>query len=156
MKYAIRSVKYFFALCVLCLAIITLNLAAGWSALNFSETVYVMFHTTRGLLMPAVIVLLAVFYPLFGFVTRRVGGDVAKHRTQLVNAMLSAGFSLESEADGVMKFRARGFLHKLMLLWEDEITVSQEGDRIVLSGIRRGVVRVVYRLESYIQMVEND
>lgn len=156
MQYFRRSVKYFFALCVLCLAIVALNLATGMASLSFSETVYVMFHTTRGLMMPAVIVLLAAFYPRFGFVARKVEGDVEKHRTQIVNAMLSAGFSLQSEQEGVMKFRAKGFMHKLLLLWEDEIEVSQYGQWIVLSGIRRGVVRVAYRLESYIQMSENE
>ncbi|MDE6710925.1 MAG: hypothetical protein K2J53_00695, partial [Alistipes sp.] len=58
-----------------------------------------------------------------------------------------------SEADGRMTCRAEGFVHRLLLLFEDRIEVSQEGSCIRLDGIRRGVARVGYRLESYIQMI---
>ena len=57
-RYLIRSLKYFAALCVLCMAIMALNLTTGMASLSLEETLYVMFHTPRGLLLPAVIVLL--------------------------------------------------------------------------------------------------
>lgn len=79
-RYLIRSLKYFAALCVLCMAIMALNLTTGMASLSLEETLYVMFHTPRGLLLPAVIVLLAAFYPRFGFIVRRVEGDVEEHR----------------------------------------------------------------------------
>ena len=59
MKYFIRSLKYFVALCVLCAAIMALNRLSGFATLTLEETFYVMFHTTRGMMLPAVIVLLA-------------------------------------------------------------------------------------------------
>ena len=156
MQYFIRSLKYFVALCVLCAAIMALNLLSGFASLSFQETVYVMFHTTRGLMLPAVIVLLAAFYPKFGFVVRKVEGDVEENRDQIMNAFKSAGFSLRGEKDGVMTFRADTPLRKLTLLWEDEIKVSQYGQWILLDGIRRGVARVGYKLDSYIQMTKHD
>ena len=156
MKYFIRSLKYFVALCVLCAAIMALNRLSGFATLTLEETFYVMFHTTRGMMLPAVIVLLAAFYPKFGFVQRKVEGDVGENREQIVNAFRSSGFSLRSEEDGVMVFRADTLLQKLMLLGEDEIRVSQYGQWIVLDGIRRGVARVQYRLDSYIHMTRND
>ena len=42
------------------------------------------------------------------------------------------------------------------MMGEDEIKVSQYGQWIVLDGIRRGVARVQYRLDSYIHMTRND
>ena len=155
-RYLIRSLKYFAALCVLCMAIMALNLTTGMASLSLEETLYVMFHTPRGLLLPAVIVLLAAFYPRFGFIVRRVEGDVEENREQIINAFKSAGFSLRGEEDGVMTFRADGPLRKLMLLGEDEIKVSQYGQWIQIDGIRRGVARVEYRLDSYIQMSKHD
>lgn len=92
MKYFIRSLKYFVALCVLCAAIMALNRLSGFATLTLEETFYVMFHTTRGMMLPAVIVLLAAFYPKFGFVQRKVEGDVGENREQIVNAFKSAGF----------------------------------------------------------------
>ena len=87
---------------------------------------------------------------------RRVEGDIEENREQILNAFRSAGFSLRSEEDGAMTFRADNFGQKLMLLGEDEIKVSQYGQWIVLDGIRRGVARVQYRLDSYIHMTRND
>ena len=156
MKYFIRSLKYFVALCVICVAILALMLATGTSALTLDQTVYVMFHTSRYATLFAAIVVLAALYPKFGFVVRKVEGDVEENREQIINAFKSAGFSLRSEEDGAMTFRADNFGQKLMLLGEDEIKVSQYGQWIVLDGIRRGVDRVQYRLDSYIHMTRND
>jgi hypothetical protein len=156
MKYFIRSLKYFVALCVLCAAIMALNRLSGFATLTLEETFYVMFHTMRGMMLPAVIVLLAAFYPKFGFVQRKVEGDVGENREQIVNAFKSAGFSLRTDEDGVMTFRADGLLRKLTLLGEDEIKVSQYGQWILLDGIRRGVARAGYKLDSYIQMAKHD
>lgn len=150
-KYLIRSAKYFVALCVLLVAIMALNRAMG-STLTIRETFYVMFHTTRGLLLPVVVVVLALCYPRFGFIVRRVEGDTELDREQIINAFRSAGFSLRREEEGTLFFRADGFVQKLLLLWEDEIRVSQYGQWIELDGIRRGVARVQYRLDSYLQM----
>ncbi|WP_418982298.1 hypothetical protein [Alistipes sp.] len=156
MKYLVRSLKYFCALCVLCAAIMALNVASGMSPLSFGQFADVLFHTQRGWMLIGVIVLLSAFYPKFGFVVRTVEGDVVRNREQIVNAFESARFSLRSEQEGVMIFRADGLLHKLMLLGEDEIRVSQQGDRILVDGIRRGVARVMYRLDSYLRLTRND
>ena len=59
-RYLIRAVKYFVALCVLCAAIMLLNQLYG-TTLSFSQTLYVMFHTPRGLLLPAVGALAPLF-----------------------------------------------------------------------------------------------
>ena len=45
---------------------------------------------------------------------------------------------------------------KLTLLGEDEIKVSQYGQWILIDGIRRGVARAGYKLDSYIQMTKHD
>ena len=156
MKYFIRSLKYFVALCVICVAILALMLATGTSALTLDQTVYVMFHTSRYATLFAAIVVLAALYPRFGFVVRKVEGDVEENREQIVNAFKSAGFSLRTDEDGVMTFRADGLLRKLTLLGEDEIKVSQYGQWILIDGIRRGVARAGYKLDSYIQMTKHD
>ena len=156
MKYFVRSLKYFCALCVLCIVLMGLMLMTGTSALSLDDTLYAMFHTDRYLMLFTAIVVLAALYPRFGFVERKVEGDVEENREQIINAFKSAGFSLRGEEDGGMTFRADGPLRKLMLLGEDEIKVSQYGQWIQIDGIRRGVARVEYRLDSYIQMSKHD
>lgn len=156
MKYILRSLKYFVALCVICMVLMGLMFATGTSALTLEQTIYVMFHTDRYLMLLIAIVVLAAFYPRFGFVVRKVEGDVERNREQIINAFAAAGFSLRSELDGLMTFGADGIIQKIMLLGEDQIKVSQYGQWILLDGIRRGVARVEYRLGSYIQMNKRD
>ena len=154
--YLIRAVKYLLSMCVLCIALMALMLVTGNSALTLDETLYAMFHTDRYLLLFGAIVILSAVYPRFGFIARNVEGDVVKNREQIINAFRSSGFELVSEQSGQMVFRAGSFFKKLMLLFEDEITVTQEGLSIRVDGIRRGVARVVYRLDSYIQMAKRN
>ena len=71
-KYIVRSLKYFFALCVLCIALMGLMLMTGTSALSLDDTLYVMLHTDRYLMLFAAIVALAAVYPRFGYEERRV------------------------------------------------------------------------------------
>ncbi|WP_417016077.1 hypothetical protein [Alistipes sp.] len=156
MKYFFRSLKYFCALCVLCVAIMYLNRLAGTARLTIGETFQVMFHTPRGMMLPAVIVLLAAFYPKFGFVTRQVEGDIAENRDQILNAFRSEGFSLRNEEQEVMTFRADNWIRKILMLGEDELKVSQYGQWIRIEGNRRGVARVQYRLDSYLERIRHD
>ena len=156
MKYFIRSLKYFVALCVLCAAIMALNRLSGFATLTLEEPLYEKFQTPRAKMLHAEIVLHAAFYPKFGFVQRKVEGDVGENREQIVNAFKSAGFSLRTDEDGVMTFRADGLLRKLTLLGEDEIKVSQYGQWILLDGIRRGVARAGYKLDSYKQKTKQE
>jgi len=156
MKYLIRSLKYFAALCVICAAIVGLMLVTRTTPLTPGESLYVMFHTQRGWLMLCTIAVLAALYPRFGFVCRRVEGDLTEHRTQIENAFRSAGFRLVAATDDELLFRAGSLPHRLLLLFEDEIRVTQYGQWIELDGIRRGVARVEYRLQSYIEQMSHE
>jgi hypothetical protein len=57
-----------------------------------------------------------------------------------------AGFSLVEKSEGRMLFRANNILSRLVMLFEDEITVEQYGQWIDITGIRRGVAKVVYHM----------
>lgn len=156
MKYLVRSLKYFVALCVLCVVLMALMILTGSSNLTAEETIYLMFHSDRFVLLGVAMVVLAAAYPRFGFITRRVEGDVEQHRTQINNALHTAGFRLVKEEDGVLFFRGDGLLKRLSLLFEDEISVRQYGQWIEIEGIRRGVAKTWYLLDSYIEMVKRN
>ena len=156
MKYFLKSVKYFVWLCVLCTAIMLLNDWLGWAQLSFSESLQAMFSTTRGRLLPLVILIASACYPKFGFARRRIEGDVVEHRTQIINAMKDSGFDLVREQDEVMYFRADTFLRKLYYLWDDEVAVSQYGQWIIVEGARRGVAMSTYRLQGFINVAKRD
>ena len=126
-KYIVRSLKYFFALCVLCIALMGLMLMTGTSALSLDDTLYVMLHTDRYLMLFAAIVALAAVYPRFGFVVRRVEGDIEENREQILNAFgrLFAAFGrgrgddlprrqFRPEADAAGRRRDKGFTVRTM------------------------------------------
>ena len=80
MKYLIRSVKYFIALCVLYLIIMALMLLTNTSVLTPSETFSALVHSTRGQVLIVAVVLLSALYPKFGFIRRQEIGSLRKNR----------------------------------------------------------------------------
>ena len=71
MKYLIRSVKYFIALCVLYLIIMALMLLTNTSVLTPSEPFSALVRSTRGQVLIVAVVLLSALYTKFGFIRRQ-------------------------------------------------------------------------------------
>lgn len=142
-----RAVKYFAAFCVIYLAVVWLSVSTmkGYEH-SVWDYVWATLQTTRGQLLVVAVVVLSAFYPRFGFITRRVEWDMEDERDQIIATFALAGFSLREEGDGRMVFRADNMLDRLVMLFEDEITVVQYGQWIDITGIRRGVAKVVYRM----------
>ncbi len=151
-----RSLKYFVALCVLCIAVIGLMFVTGTSVMSFHDTLSVMFLSERSVMLLIAIVILSIFYPRFGFVQRKMEGDITQDRELILKAFTLAGYALREERDGAIYFRAENLFSRLMMLGEDEIKVSQNGTAIELDGIRRGVAKTEYRLRSYLESKKNE
>ena len=151
MRYFIRAIKYFIFICVL---YIGLTWLANVGGMVEQDDVWVLLqaqlNSQRGLIMVVGFVLLAAFYPRFGFMTGRVEGyDAERDHIRLINAMLALGFSLKGEVDGVMLFRAQGPLRRIGMLLEDEIEVRVVDDGLEIKGLRRNVARICYMLKTY-------
>ena len=146
MKYLIRSAKYFAAFCVLYLGVVWLSIMTT-KGMDVSMWDYVVatFATTRGKLLGAAVIVLAAAYPRFGFMTRRVECDMEEEKDVIIAAFARAGFSLKGESDGRMLFRATNILDRIVMLFEDEIVVEQYAQWIDITGIRRGVAKVVFQ-----------
>ena len=149
MRYAVRAIKYFVAFVVLYLAVTWLSLHASGIDVSVWDSVRATMHTTRGALLAAAVAVLSALYPLFGFVTRRVEASTEEDREQVITAFETSGFRLAAEEDGTMIFRADSFPRRLLLLFEDEVRIGQYGQWVEITGIRRAVARVAYRLEWY-------
>lgn len=152
MRYFVRAVKYFAAFCVLYVGIVWLSMATGGDmGVSVWEQIAATFQITRGQLLGLAVVLLSAVYPRWGFISRRVECFLDEDREQVFNAFTLSGYKLCSEEDGRMVFRATSIIDKVFMLFEDEITIEQYGQWVEVKGIRRGVARVYYRLESYMQ-----
>lgn len=149
MKYLVRAIKYFVAFCVLYVGILWLSLRMSGMDVSVWDSVAVTMQTTRGVLLAVAVVVLSAVYPRFGFVTRRVECSVDEDSEQIATAFEMSGFRMVSKSDDGLVFRADNIIRRLMLLGEDEITVHQYGQWVEITGIRRAVARVAYRLEMY-------
>ncbi len=147
MRYLVRSAKYFAAFCVLYLAVVWISISTT-KGLDTSVWDYIVatFLTTKGKLLGVAVVVLSAFYPRFGFMTKRVECDMEEEHDQIIATFALAGFSLKEESDGRMIFRATSVLDRIAMLFEDEIVVEQYAQWIDISGNRRGVAKVAYRL----------
>jgi hypothetical protein len=147
MRYLIRAVKYFFAFCVLYVGVVWLSiLTQKGMDISVWDSISATMATERGRMLALAVVALSAAYPFFGFVKRSVEWDMASEADRLVEIFAAAGFALKEQGEGKMVFKANNILDRLVMLFEDEIVVEQQGEQITLSGIRRGVAKVIYRL----------
>ena len=147
MRYLIRAVKYFFAFCVLYVGVVWLSiLTQKGMDISVWDSISATMATERGRMLALAVVALSAAYPFFGFVKRSVKWNMATDADRLVEIFAAAGFALKEQGEGKMVFKANNILDRLVMLFEDEIVVEQQGEQITLDGIRRGVAKVIYRL----------
>ena len=147
MRYLIRAVKYFFAFCVLYVGVVWLSiLTQKGMDISVWDSISATMATERGRMLALAVVALSAAYPFFGFVKRSVKWNMATDADRLVEIFAAAGFALKEQGEGKMIFKANNILDRLVMLFEDEIVVEQQGEQLTLDGIRRGVAKVIYRL----------
>lgn len=149
-RYLVRSVKYLIALCVLYVALMWLMHISSSRQITFIEEWQLLFSTWRGYMMVVALLLLAAAYPKFGFVRRRVVGNIIADREQIETAFRVAGFVAVSDEGGELLFRAHG-VRRLTMLFEDDVVVRQVGDELEFDGLRRATVPIAYTVERYLE-----
>lgn len=149
--YIVRAAKYLIWLALLFALVFALMVSTGTSRVGAGEALHELFGSSRGMLMIAAIVVLALLYPRFGFTRRSVRADLRADRERILQTLHASGYSLAAESEGEMIFRASSPLKRALLLWEDCITVTADGDSITLDGIRKEVVRAEFRLKSFLE-----
>ena len=152
----VRATKYFLMITVIYVAVMALMYYTGTmgqpTAETFLKTLELqLFATEKGRLMLPALLLLALFYPRFGFVKREVAGcNPEEHRDQILSAFEAYGFAKCGEEAGEQIFRATGFWGRLKCLFEDEIRLRVTDNGVEIEGIRRVAVKVAWRLEGYL------
>ena len=149
--HIVRAVKYLIWLALLFTLVFALMISTGTSRVGAGEALHELFGSSRGMLMIATIVVLALLYPRFGFTRRSVRADLKADRERILQTLHTSGYSLVAESEGTMIFRASSPLKRALLLWEDRIAVTADGESITLDGIRKEVVRAEFRLTSFLE-----
>lgn len=154
--YFRRVLKYFIQLVVLFVILFTFMFLTGTAADNGDRTLSQILISQRGLLLAVVVVVLSLLYPRFGFVTREIKSSVADTNEQIMKAFAVSGYELsKSESAETMVFRADNIAKRILTLWEDKITVTEKDGCVTISGIRKEVVKVEFRLKSFLQNDED-
>lgn len=147
-RYFVRFLCYVAKMVVLLGVVFVILSLTGTLNIESGQFVNTMFTSTRGLLLLGALLFLALVYPKVSFGTVDIRGDFEKEREDLTNALLSYGYSLSSEKDGVLVYRANSIGKRLLSQWCDAITVSVEGSYITLEGLKKDIARVDARFRA--------
>ncbi|MFI3258807.1 MAG: hypothetical protein R3Y16_01785 [Rikenellaceae bacterium] len=157
MRYLQRSVKYFLALSALYFAMVFVMSLVANTLFTPGDTLRELFSSQRGVFLFVAVIALSLFYPLFGFMRRYTNGDIVKHREQIITSFRLQKMKLHHESDGRMTFVADNMFKRFRLLFEDHVKVVQSEDgKLSVSGNRKAVAYVIYRLEVAVENAELD
>ena len=153
MKNAIRSLKYLLLICVLYVALTWVSSVYTYDGMvDVWTLIRAQLGSQRGWMLIVASLLLALFYPRFGYIRRVVdGANIEDDRLRIDNAMKIYGFKFVEVREGALVYRAEGIIHRLTLLFEDEILVSQVEGGVEVEGLRRSAVRILLQLQAYIE-----
>lgn len=153
--HIIRSVKYLLFLCVLYVALEWVILTFAPSPATEGYDIWMILEARlaedRGMMLVGAFILLAAFYPLFGFMHKRIDGcSFERDMARINNAMQLYGFKLKEDRGDVKIYKADNIIRSLTMLFEDKIEVRAVEGGVEFSGLRSKTARVVYQLQTYI------
>lgn len=148
-KYFIRSVKYLIALVVLYVGLMAVMHYSSHQPITFAQRWQLMFAQWNGWGMVGMSILLAATYPYFGYVKRSFEGNIVEDREQFNTAAKLANLELVAASERTLVYRAVG-LRRLVMLYEDTVTIRQNGSQVEVDGLRRVAVRLAFDAERYI------
>ena len=147
-KYIWRVVSYIIKVSVVVAAVLLFMTLTHMTTVSINEQMFALLHSTKGYILVALLLLLALLNPKIGFVTRETALDVHSEREVLVNAFVICGYTLSREEGGQMVFRAESPMKRAMRLWDDAIVVTHDSHNVFLSGPRKEVVRIMLKLAT--------
>ncbi len=146
-RYIIRVAKYFLYLCLFFAVIFGVMIALNYTSW---EAFLHVFSSTRGLILLAFFVVFPLIYPFMGFITREVRANVAEDRDTVLRVFEMCGYKLVCESNGEMLYRAAGKFARMRLLYEDLISVTFDEKYLTMSGPRKEVVKIEFRLKTFL------
>ncbi|MFI3288227.1 MAG: hypothetical protein R3Y61_07125 [Rikenellaceae bacterium] len=111
-----------------------------------------MLLSQRGLYMLCVIIAFSAIYPFMGYTKKTLVCNAEKRSEEFINVMSMCGYTVTERSDNKMTFRASNFAKKLILMFEDTITVETTASGLsIMRGPRREVVKAAFRSGTFVQ-----
>lgn len=146
-RYPIRIAKYVIYLAVLFVIIFALMNALNGTQVGLKE----MFTNTRSLWLLVVVVVFALLYPFFGFTKKSLTMDAAQRAEDVQKVMHMCGYiRVDQGENDKMMFRASSGVKRLMLMYEDCITITTTDGLSVMEGPRKEVVKASFRMTTFV------
>lgn len=157
MRYVIRSIKYFFYICLLLVvviaALVALKLVDGDISTMFR-------HGYNSLwMMAGIFALFSAVYPVFGYTKRQIyvqGVTMEDIRKATDELMPLKGYAPETVSGSKLTFRRKNIVQKFTRMWEDRITFFEKDGCIYAEGLRKDIVGIVMHLEQKLRNGEQD
>ena len=156
MKYFIRSVKYFVYIVVIFLIIVNIIFYTSQRQPgidNFMD----LFKEGSIWQMLALFIAFAAVYPALGYYNKKIytNNNFATKKQSIIDYMTDGGrYILTDDSNGQLTFRIRSPFIRFMRLYEDAIVINYTDNPVVMSGLRKEVVRYSRNIESIIQSEE--
>ncbi len=145
-RYFIRAAKYLLRVTFIFVVVFSLMNLTGYSQITPSMLSDFL-ASNETIIMIAVLLVLVLLHPKMGYVKRSFDVDLSTDRERVLNMFAVTGYSLESEDEDKMVFRATGSFNRFVLLNEDAIIIDKKAFPSTIEGNRKSVVRVMFRLK---------
>lgn len=145
-KYILRSLRYILRMVVLLGIVFALMAVLGLLDTGGSTLLRALFLSRNGLLLLGILVILAGMYPRLSFAEVMVRGNIHTDRTKIKEVMAAYGYLPTVEEEDRMVFRAATLSRKILAQWDDAVTVTGQGDRLYIEGMKKDIFRIHSRL----------
>ena len=145
-RYIIRAIKQFAFYLTLAALIIA---ATTLLETNNLESFKKLFFAANWGQLALILAALSALYPAFGYTTRTMDIDTEKHNDAILKALSMSNYKLTEQRDNKMIIRGETPAKKLRWLNEDRIEITTHPNRIEISGPRKEIVTLVFRITTF-------
>ncbi len=149
--YLRRMVKYLLVI-ALFFFLLLIVLPSISESRPMSDTFLEIISNDRSRVILLLILLVAFFYPLIGFVKkeRYLNSDFQKNRADIEKALSDLHYTLQDESGSILTYRKKSGFMRLMYYGEDKIEIDSTDNPIIISGLRKEIRKLDKMLDNYL------
>lgn len=150
--YVRRFLKSIVYLTCWVLLILLLMVALGQTQMSFLD----LFTTKNGMWLWVFVSVFSLVHPIYGYCNRKLNTDATKIEDAIDDIARRGGYSKTESVDGCVKYRASSVFKKMMLQFEDEVVILTKDGESTISGPRKEVVKMIFRIDTYLISQEKE
>lgn len=145
--YLIRAIRYILRIAVILGIVFAILHFTGMLDIGGQNLLHVLFMSNKGLILIAALVILALIYPRLAFGEATMPVDAETRQREINDAFMSIGYVYAGEENGVMKYRSKSFMNRLLASFNDTVRITPVNGGIKLEGMKKDVARTMSRIE---------